>query len=296
MADEKSFHFFPMLPTELRIEIWRLCLPYRIWEIDRPSAGGIRLETIAGSDDLFPCTVSATVRTNGLPPVLTRVCRESRYIACKSGGILPADFFDDLPGDEISISWVLDELTPDVWIDPIRDAAHINWSLPVHYGPELAYFDLGNRKVANPPSMMDNWFEWHPIPDEERYDVLDDLPRWSVIMRVIIIHASFREATQTGLFGLLGDATIQVISSSDEKVNALYDFAKGCSCENLPRASSQVLKKELETKVKEAGTGYERWLPKMQPAIMFRLCTSLKCYGSSRRTEASRECEEDRDI
>jgi hypothetical protein len=44
--------------------------------------------------------------------------------------------------------------------------------------------------------------------------------------RVVIVHASFWEATQSGLFGLLGDASVIIVSMSNEdQVNALYGFA-----------------------------------------------------------------------
>jgi hypothetical protein len=38
---ENYFHLFPRLPTELRLEIWRLCLPRRVWELDIPTSQGL---------------------------------------------------------------------------------------------------------------------------------------------------------------------------------------------------------------------------------------------------------------
>jgi len=100
-------------------------------------------------------------------------------------------------------------------------------------------------------------------------------------MRVVIIHASFREAAQTGFFGLLGDASVQIVSLSDEeKANALYDFADECdpkasSSEGFQRDCSESLKQELKDSLMRNRIS-ENASSRMHPAIMFRLCI-LKC-------------------
>ncbi|KAJ5652437.1 hypothetical protein N7507_009863 [Penicillium longicatenatum] len=123
--------------------------------------------------------------------------------------------------------------------------------------------------------------EWFSLPcdqEAERFDVFEQVPSWWVIMRVVIIHASFQEAAQSGLFGLLGDATVQIVSVSDEEeLNAFYAFAEEhgrqtSSVEGLERVSSEVLKQELKDDILFA-MGSEKLLSKMSPAIMFRLCT-----------------------
>ncbi|KAJ5720792.1 uncharacterized protein N7483_008726 [Penicillium malachiteum] len=96
------------------------------------------------------------------------------------------------------------------------------------------------------------WLDIGVDKKEERFDVLEQIPSWWVIMRVVVMHASFREAAQTGLFGHLGDATVQIVSLADEKkANALYDFAEKCdwkaaSVEETRRDSEECLKEELK--------------------------------------------------
>lgn len=81
---EKSFHPFPRLPTELRLQIWRLCLPYRVWDTDLPTDEGLYIDE-PNADGFYPCIVIPTAKLNGLPPVVTRVCQESRNVAKESG-------------------------------------------------------------------------------------------------------------------------------------------------------------------------------------------------------------------
>lgn len=48
---------------------------------------------------------------------------------------------------------------------------------------------------------------------------------WLVVMRVVHIDASREDAAKTGLFGLLGDALVQVVDFSEEKrVNAFFEL------------------------------------------------------------------------
>lgn len=87
-----TFHLFPWLPIELRFEIWRLCLPHRVCEkdlafyhisFDRPD-----------DNTPTPCFLYQTTEVNGRPPVITRVCHESRAVALKTGGYYEFLFCD----------------------------------------------------------------------------------------------------------------------------------------------------------------------------------------------------------
>ncbi|KAJ5238544.1 hypothetical protein N7468_003163 [Penicillium chermesinum] len=279
---ERTFHIFPRLPTELRLEIWRLCLPYRVWDTDLPTDEAIYDEPNA--DGSYPCRVITTARLNGLPPVITRVCKESRFVAQESGGILTKDFFKGRPDDAVFVSQTSGGDGMNFWVDPKRDSAHLNWT-PFYqsiyqrsFGSALASLKWKSRLVAGRPSIMDDWISMMVDQQEERFDVLEQLPSLWVIMRVVIIHASFREAAQTGLFGLLGDATVQIVSLADEKkANALYDFADECareiSGEVIRRESLESLKQELKDSF-ERNRISENASSRMHPAIMFRLCTS----------------------
>lgn len=278
---ENSFHLFPRLPTELRLEIWRLCLPNRVWELDIPTAEGLFGNRAKGS---YPCNVQCTARLNGLPPVITRVCQESRDVAHESAGIVLEDPDEDPPDDACWATDTTDSFADDFWIDLKRGSAHINWNpLYVDFyerscGSALACIAWESRKLVGQPSIMKEWFTSSCDREEERFDVLDQLPNWRVVMRVVIIHATFWEAAQSGLFGLLGDAPVQIVSvSNEEKVNNLYDFAdkhrQTPSVEEFQRVPSEVLKQELKDSILTA-MGSEKLLSKLYPTIMFRLCTS----------------------
>ncbi|KAL4893796.1 hypothetical protein BDV59DRAFT_192931 [Aspergillus ambiguus] len=84
MESRRNFPRFQKLPIEIRLMIWRECLPSRVVEIDCPGDRGRR----------YNCTLVWPYEQNWLPPVLTRdylVCVEvvtihtSRAAARESG-------------------------------------------------------------------------------------------------------------------------------------------------------------------------------------------------------------------
>lgn len=80
-----AFPKFSELPTELRRQIWRSCLPHRVAELDTPFYeyyGMVDRENSGG------CLLEPTSRANAVPPVITRVCHESRMVALEHGGLL----------------------------------------------------------------------------------------------------------------------------------------------------------------------------------------------------------------
>ncbi|KAJ5833512.1 hypothetical protein N7474_001823 [Penicillium riverlandense] len=70
-----TFPRFPDLPAELRLMIWSYSLPHRVVELD--------MSTQAIGPPL-PCGLTLTSTLNGLPPLISRVCRESRSVALQS--------------------------------------------------------------------------------------------------------------------------------------------------------------------------------------------------------------------
>ncbi|KAJ5771694.1 hypothetical protein N7520_002223 [Penicillium odoratum] len=205
-------------------------IPFRVWELDAPRAQGLYFNP--NSDGPHPCSVKLTARLNGRPPVITRVCQESRIVAHESAGVILEDD-DDPPTD---VSWgctTTDGYPNDFWIDLRRDSAHINWH-PLYQaiyqdgeGSALACIAWESRLLFGRRSTMREWFSFPCNQEAERFDVFEQVPSWWVIMRVVVIHASFQEAAHSGLFGLLGDVTVQIVSVSDEeKFNASYAFAE----------------------------------------------------------------------
>jgi hypothetical protein len=126
-----TFHPFPQLPLELREEIWRLCLPHRVYEIDDIKAW-IDWENTGLKSEEYPCSFVSNKRSNIRPPLLTRVCRESRRIAFVSGRWISVLRWRD--GRSWDTPCEADWNTGNVidsgcWEDTSRrDSAHMNWS------------------------------------------------------------------------------------------------------------------------------------------------------------------------
>ncbi|KAK4952421.1 hypothetical protein LTR10_009227 [Elasticomyces elasticus] len=104
-SPESGFPLFPQLPLELREEIWRFCLPNRVHELDRPLAENVY---DVDEDHPAPCHLQRTSLVNGYPPLISRVCRESRAVAHETGRFLPLDQQDR--------------------IVEARDSVHLNWT------------------------------------------------------------------------------------------------------------------------------------------------------------------------
>lgn len=273
-----TFHRFPDLPLELRLIIWRYCLPHRIVELDT---------SIHAIGDPFPCGLTMTSHINGNPPFIARVCRESRAVALRSRSIISEG---ELP-EETQWASVTQIALP---IDPSRDLVHLNWepgSPEFHCrGSSLFYLAWYAARVARGGSLMRRNFQY--IEQYEK-DALTKLPSWMVVMRTIIIHASHEHAAKTGLFGLLGDAPVQLVDVSDEaRVKSFFDLAdesqrKGhvIHPQDLHRESAEVVRQKLKHLVDTSYLGDKR--PAMHPAIMFRLCTDM-CNHSRAAEEGFR--------
>ena len=86
-APARVFHLFPQLPPELREEVWRYCLPYRVFELDHPAHFNV-FEYPPEDENAVPCMLGITTVMNGRPPLICRVCRESRAVASKAGDMV----------------------------------------------------------------------------------------------------------------------------------------------------------------------------------------------------------------
>lgn len=127
MLDD-TFRLFPQLPIELRVEIWRLCLLHRVSEMDYPV--DFMIYGSADPDDgEYACSLRSTSIDNTRPPLLTRVCRESRRIAFESGNFLPvlsSRAIDSLCKPPKVAWYATNRSNPNRWQAPSRDSAHLN--------------------------------------------------------------------------------------------------------------------------------------------------------------------------
>ncbi|MCJ1310399.1 hypothetical protein MMC25_004063 [Agyrium rufum] len=297
---ERPFHLFSKLPAELRLAIWRECLPHRVCELDVPIANIVfNLDYEA----LSPCKLSRTSDINACPPVISRVCRESRGVAFETGGY--AESWPNIPEDVHWLSWN-DWNSRLWWRDRARDSAHINWTPSYNadfesVGDPLKFLAWHTAKMSGCSSLMEKFLtygslrKWLPTPPRvqhnqallnplvmEDFKALERLPKCRVVVRMIIAHAEFENAASTGLFGLLGDACVQIVEVMDERrIDALFALAEESERkyqvtigQDFQRLSVESIKQELKDhllwKYHSESIGQL-----LRPAYMFRLCTAM---------------------
>lgn len=273
-----TFPRFPDLPVELRLMIWSYCLPHRVMELD--------MSTRAIGPPL-PCGLTLTSTLNGLPPLISRVCHESRTVALQSRSMIPEA---DVPEEA---SWLFAMKTQHP-IDPLRDIIHLNWEPGSpefsSHGSSFFYLAWYAASVARGGSFMLRNLRF--IEDYEK-DALKRMPSWIVVVRTIIIHASNRYVARTGLFGLLGDEPVQLVYVSDEdRIRAFLELAeesqrKGHAfhLQNLRRGFTEVEKRSIKYAISTRHLGDKN--PPIRVAIMFRLCIEM-CNHSHTAEEGFR--------
>ncbi|KAG9913624.1 hypothetical protein KCU98_g13011, partial [Aureobasidium melanogenum] len=198
----------------------------------------------------------------------------------------------------------------DAWVDKTHGAPHLNWTSV--YEPEYQFhgYPLNcmiweSRKFSATPSIMlgllgSRTFGPQPFPitlpngrlhfirrpneETEFIDAYRQLPSWLVVMRIVVVHSDLPSAAATGLFGLLGDAPVQIIPVSEEtKINTFYELAERCehgkpvtASQDLTCKSADELRQELRREISSRFRSESEDLAKiMHPAIMFRLCTQM---------------------
>ncbi|KAK5720382.1 hypothetical protein LTR17_015019 [Elasticomyces elasticus] len=296
---EPSFHLFLELPLELRQEIWRYCLPHRVRELDTPLAQNV-FEPEYEYGSLLPCDLQGTTFANGLPPVLTRVCLESRKVARETGALqLPAS------NETTDLVWEADTLRKQEWEDRARDSVHLHWTYIYRAdfessGRPLDYLVRRAASVAAGGSFMakymDSKFDWageaarvSEIEKSLEPEILRDLealrklPSLQVVVRVVVVHCDFKNAANSGLFGLLGDARVQIVDVRDDNrvVDQYLALAEACEQggsvavnQDFRRGLVAVTRQKLKNLIMST---YDcpRLAATVRPAIMFRLCTEM---------------------
>lgn len=283
-----TFHLFPKLPTELRLEIWRLCLPQRVCEKDQPFH-----EIVFKNSDYrvrSVCLLYQTTEVNGRPPVITRVCAESRTVALKTGSFFQFSHNTDNMVQNprpSSAQWESDTSISTAWFDHTRDSIHLNWHPSyeedfIYKGAPLGSLAWDASQAAAGGSFFIEYFQDFYTLSSVLSDALKQLPTWMVVMRVVVIHIEDSIGASTGLFGLLGDSRVQLVDPSDEKrINALFNLAEKCEPYDLV-TTRQDFHRDSATSVQQklrdvivATFGSEELLPRLRPVIMFRLCTEM---------------------
>jgi hypothetical protein len=228
-----------------------------------------------------------TSTVNAKLPLLARVCCEARDVALKAGSFRP-DEICQLPDN----SWWL----PDnrhvgkIWRSKAPpEIAHLNWN--------TFYCDNYGGGEINASECL-SWLEQFLLKRKggcgsvlsrdliqlpQKRQMMESPNRhakWMIVMQIVVIHALTISVASTGLFGLLGDAPVQICDVKEEaKIDAMYDLAHDCD-DVRPVRSFQDLRRYPTDHWEERLTGtagYEA--PKdfvlttvLRPPIMFRLC------------------------
>ncbi|KAG9523766.1 chromate transporter, partial [Aureobasidium melanogenum] len=193
----------------------------------------------------------------------------------------------------------------EAWVDKTHGAPHLNWTGV--FGPSYQWqgYPLNcmvweSRRFSATPSIMlysincltfgppppeirrpDGLLQSIPRPNEkaESMNAYKTLPSWLVVMHVVVVHSDLSSAAATGLFGLLGDASVQIIPVSEEaKIDSFYCLAERCergqdvtASQDFTRKSADEMRQELRDEVWSRFNS-EDLVAIMHPAIMFRLC------------------------
>ncbi|KAG9518430.1 hypothetical protein KCU93_g8407, partial [Aureobasidium melanogenum] len=306
-----DFHPFPRLPLELREEIWRLCIPHRVYEMDDPIERHV-YGVLEDEDDNIPCWLWKTSKSNVRPPLLTRVCRESRRVAFATGRWVSrldwrgAGWFAGPSEAGWNTGNVIDR---GFWEDTFHDSAHMNWTSiydivwPRMQGHPLTSLAQEAKRLNGTASfmlecIMTSWIgerepydkpvsyplEGKPISQEQQEDLaaLKLLPEWLVVVRVVVIHLDIGRAADSGLFGLCGDEIIQVVDATLPLAEQLYALAEHCE-RGAPAVTyaqdfTRMPVDDMDAMVKRVAYRifHEHEVGKrLRPAIMFRLCTEM---------------------
>jgi hypothetical protein len=286
-----SFHLFGRLPPELRLQIWQYCLPYRVFELDFSLDEYVFWSYREYLDPPLPspCTLQHTTRQNGRPPLISRICRESRSVATESGGFVT----ECDPDEPLDAYWTSSFDFEDAWVDKTHGAPHLNWTSTYEAQFDWAGYPINcmiweSRKFSATPSIMLGLLDtrtFGPQPFHEETEFIDaykTLPSWLVVMHVVVVHSDLSSAAALGLFGLLGDSPVQIIPVSEEaKIDSFYDLAERCergqdvtASQDFTRKSADEMRQELRKEVWSRFSS-EDLVAIMHPAIMFRLCTQM---------------------
>ncbi|RKU43152.1 hypothetical protein DL546_002601 [Coniochaeta pulveracea] len=221
-----AFPQFRRLPTEIRREIWRQCLPNRVVELDEPVG---QLTALFPDDADYCCFSNHTAHINRQPPLISRVCVESRTVALEHVDLSP-------PATRTTLDFAFGtSMGPADWVDKRRDVLHLNYNdcYSAWYREGEGVFDLlVSEAEAKAQGASLTWAFYDNVTDVDEY--LDTLRnrRLLVSLGVVTIHAPLQPALESGLFGLLGDARVVLVDANDTE--RLKQYQSFCEKHGLP--------------------------------------------------------------
>ncbi|KAL7946142.1 hypothetical protein V8C42DRAFT_322596 [Trichoderma barbatum] len=232
-AQSTEFPQFALLPPEIRLQIWFYCLPHRSVQRDDP------LEYPYDVRNQQKCWSRRPTGKNAAPPLIASVCRESRQVVREWGKMVLQDFYFNIGP---------------IWIQPRLDGYHLNCDDSYFWNGDEFYlidefFDEGFYRLNMMPVSLKAEFFFPFYMDPEEYSEILEYPLFeiqekpayppnlngpynlyakyskrpwkrvslSVTLTFICIHVTTEQAADSGLFGLLLDAPVQLVDYDDEK-------------------------------------------------------------------------------
>lgn len=223
------FHYFTRLPPEIRHLIWQHCLPCRVAQEDEAYF------LLDGNESRQACLANRIRVRNSQPPAIAFVSKESRQVALEHG--VELELQDTLSMDLI-------------WVQPRRDMLHLNWvrrrynvwgnaddpTSPIcmflwraedhRMEPSVVAeiihpFDLEALLNGGEGAIVsrDPWLFYHNGQNQELSDIaacVDWQRSIGIAMAAVSLHITEEAALQSGLFGLLGDAPVQMVDFKDD--------------------------------------------------------------------------------
>ncbi|PNP44174.1 hypothetical protein THARTR1_11065 [Trichoderma harzianum] len=240
-----EFPQFRLLPPELRLRIWFFCLPRRAVQRDDPLVlGEIQRQQM--------CWSLRSALRNAAPPLIASVCRESRAVVRRWGKLVFQDYWYNLgpiwvqprldlyvlnsdgrwhwQGDDINIVLeFLDEAFHRLDMMPLslRSVYYFPFSLDPPPEPDgVSDYPHLNFKIYERErglrKMNDSYNEYAKFSERPHARVSQ-----SATLAFICIHTTKEQAADSGLFGLLLDAPVQLVDFDDEeRLRAFHDLFK----------------------------------------------------------------------
>lgn len=200
-------HCFPLLPKELRLAIWKECLPRRVVEID--IASSMLTDTY--------CDVWSTSLQNARSPLISRVCRESREVAVRHGVFLRNHLLDILKQPD----WGTSNMLHDQWVNFETDIVHMHYDESYNddewpnWGNRFRFFHSA-AKIAAGASITSSLVYDFYTPTLFRYnEYYEELCRdeYQVVLKTVHVHLTEDQARRTNLFGITGEEVVKCVDA-----------------------------------------------------------------------------------
>lgn len=168
-----------------------------------------------------------TSMINAKPPVISRVCRESRRVAFQTGALLEHSWDNEQPQ--------LYHRIEKHWVDLARDRVvhlHFNTRTYAWYPRSQWKEDNGNpfeilRDAMLPTNGIRSITQslLSIMKTKEGRDVVELMSEILICLQVVVLHTHEEPAIQSGLFGRMGEERIVMVDPFDDKrVGEFRDF------------------------------------------------------------------------